>query len=79
MSSFDLALLLYPLSLQQVVSFSQSSCVSPVDLTDGMEAAGWGGVNSHDGEKAWSSINQSMLSDGEDSCHQRDVMNALEC
>ncbi len=27
----------YPLSSQQVVSLSQSSCVSPVELTDGKE------------------------------------------
>ncbi len=31
---------LFPLSYHQVVSLSQSSCVSPVELTDGR----WGGV-----------------------------------
>ncbi len=46
----------YPLSHQQVVSLSQSSCVSPVDLRVG------GGAESNNGEKAWSFINHSILS-----------------
>ncbi len=42
-----------------------SSCVSPVELTDRRERRGWGsggGSKSYDGEKAWSSINLSILS-----------------
>ncbi len=31
-----------PPSCQQVVSFSQTSCVSPVNLTGGREGKGWG-------------------------------------
>ncbi len=31
-----------PLSRQQVVSLSQSSCVSPIELTDGRGGRGWG-------------------------------------
>jgi hypothetical protein len=52
------------LSCKQVVSFSQSSCVSPVELTDGRgggEESG-GGAKTYVGEKAWSSINPSILS-----------------
>ncbi len=45
----------------QVVSFSQSSCVSPVELTDGR--GGGRGTKSYDLEKAWPSINYSILSD----------------
>ncbi len=47
MQSYDLAPAppLYPLSGQQVVSLSQSSCVSLLELTDG----------EMDREKAWSS------------------------
>jgi hypothetical protein len=41
------------------VSLYQSSCVSPVELTDGRG----GGAKSYDGEKAWSSINHPILSD----------------
>jgi hypothetical protein len=41
----------------QVVSRSQSSCVSPVELTDGRgERGGGGGAKSYEGEKAWSSL-----------------------
>jgi hypothetical protein len=51
------------LSCQQVVSVSQSSCVSPVELTDGIGGEeGGGGAKTYDGEKAWSSINHSILS-----------------
>jgi hypothetical protein len=47
----------FPLSRQQAFLFSQSSCVSPVDLTDGRGGGGCGeGAKSNDGEKAWSSI-----------------------
>ncbi len=45
---------------QQVVSLSQSFCLSPLELTDG---GGWGEEpKSYDGEKALSSINHSILS-----------------
>jgi hypothetical protein len=40
-----------PLSRQQVVSISQTSCLSPVELADG------GGAKAYFIEKAWSSIN----------------------
>jgi hypothetical protein len=48
-----------PLSREQVVSLSQSSCVSPAELT---ERVGAGGVlevepNHCDREKVWPSIN----------------------
>jgi hypothetical protein len=58
--------MIWLLSLQQVVSPSHSSCVSPLALTGGRggEVGGdGGGAKSYDGEKAWSSINHSMLSD----------------
>jgi hypothetical protein len=51
-----------PHSRQQVVSLSQSSCVSPVELTDGKEGCGHV-VKSYYRDKAWSSINHSLLSD----------------
>ncbi len=52
-----------PISRQQAVSLSQSSCASPFKFTD--RRGGRGGAKSYDGgEKALSSINQSMLSDG---------------
>jgi hypothetical protein len=65
-------LLAHPLPLlsrQQVVSLSQSSCVSPVKLNDrrGREV-GWRGAKSYDREKAWSSINHSILSEWSCSC-----------
>jgi hypothetical protein len=47
--------------LQQVVSLSQSSCVSPVELMT--REGGIGGPKSIDGEKAWSCINSLILSD----------------
>jgi hypothetical protein len=59
-------LLAHPLPLlsrQLVVSFSHSSCVSPVELTDERGGRGGGrGAKSYDGEKAWPSINYSILS-----------------
>jgi hypothetical protein len=53
-----LALPLPLLSRLQVVSLSRSSCVSPVELSDGR---GGRGAKSYDHEKAWSSINHSIL------------------
>ncbi len=55
-----------PSSSQQVVSLSQSSYVSPVELTDGI-GGGWGGrgaklPNLTNREKAFPSINLSILS-----------------
>ncbi len=52
-----------PLSSKQIVSLSQSSCVSPVELT-GRWGKGWygGGAKSYDIEKAWSLINHPILS-----------------
>jgi hypothetical protein len=44
-----------PLSLQQIVSLSQSSCVS-------LGGGGRRGTESYDRKKAWSSINRSILS-----------------
>jgi hypothetical protein len=53
-----------PLSRQQVVSLSQSSCVSPVELTNGREVGGDElGAESYDRGKAWPSINHSILSE----------------
>ncbi len=51
-----------PLSRQQVVSLSQSSCVSPVEHTSGRGGEGRAGAKSYEGENAWSSINQLILS-----------------
>ncbi len=51
-----------PLFRQQDVSLSQSSSVPPVELTYGRGGGGGGGAKSYDGEKAWSSINHSILS-----------------
>ncbi len=56
MRSYDLAL--SPLR-QQVVSLSQSSSVSQVELTDGRRGEGvlgGEGAKSYDREKVWSSI-----------------------
>jgi hypothetical protein len=52
------------LSCQQIVSFSQSSCVSPVQLTEGGGGEGrdGGGAESYDRKKAWASINRSIHS-----------------
>jgi hypothetical protein len=50
-----------PLSRQQLVSHCQSSCVSPVELTDGRGGGeGWRGAKSYDREYGWS-INLSLL------------------
>ncbi len=50
-----------PLSRKQAVFLSQSTCVSPVELTDGRGGGGAGGSGrgdkSNDREKAWPSIN----------------------
>jgi hypothetical protein len=43
---------LSPLSRQQVVSLSQSSSVSPVQLTEG-GVGGWRGAKSYDRAKTW--------------------------
>jgi hypothetical protein len=48
---------------QQAVSLSQSSSLSPVELNDGRWGGGGGGAKSFDNEKAWSSVNNSILSD----------------
>jgi hypothetical protein len=64
-------LLAHPhLSCQQDAALSQSSCVSPVELTDGRGGRGERGAKSYDSEKAWSSINHTILSG-------RDVQPAL--
>jgi hypothetical protein len=54
--------LLPPLSRQQVVALSQSSCVTPVELTDGRGGEDRGGAKSYDGEKGWCSVKHSRLS-----------------
>ncbi len=56
-------------SPKQVVSLSQSFCVSPVELTDGRRGVGGGGglgAKSDVGGKGWSSINHPILSDSKD-------------
>ncbi len=50
-----------PFSREQVVSLSQSFCVSPDELIDGW-VDGQGTKSSYDGEKAWPSINHSIIS-----------------
>jgi hypothetical protein len=58
------------ISCQQMVSLSQSSCASPVELTDGRGVREGGGVGakSYDREKIWSSVNHSILSGGNECC-----------
>jgi hypothetical protein len=51
-SLVSLILLLFDLSFLCVVFLSHSSCVSPVELTDGRGE----GASSYDSGKAWSSI-----------------------
>jgi hypothetical protein len=52
---------LSPLSRQQVVSLSQSSYVSSVELTDGRgRVRGGEGAKLYDDLEAWSSINHSI-------------------
>ncbi len=52
-----------PLSSKQIVSLSQSSCVSPVELTGRWGKGRYGGgAKSCDSEKAWSLINHPILS-----------------
>jgi hypothetical protein len=46
-----------PPSCQPVVSLSQSSFVSPVELTDGRGGRWGGGAKTYNREKAWSSMN----------------------
>jgi hypothetical protein len=55
-------LLLAPLSRPQVVSLSQSSCVSPVDLLTGGGEWGGRGAESYDRERVWPSVNHFILS-----------------
>ncbi len=52
-----------PLCRQLHVSLSQSSCVSPIELTGEVGGGGGRGAESYDHKKAWPSINQSILSD----------------
>ncbi len=66
-------LLPHPRSRQQIVA-CQSFFESPVELTDGRR--GGGGVKSYDGEKAWSSINHSILS-GKDKMRRKAVIQKL--
>ncbi len=57
-------LLTHPLSTlsrQQIVSLSQSSCVSPVAFTDGRRGEGVSGAKSYDCEKAFDFINHSTV------------------
>ncbi len=53
------------LSGQKIVCLSQSSCVSPVimltEKEGGGEVFGGGGAKLYDGEKAWSTMNHSIL------------------
>jgi hypothetical protein len=51
-----------PLSRQQIASLSQSSCVSPVDLTERRGRESGRGAKLYDREKAWPSINHSIPS-----------------
>jgi hypothetical protein len=50
-----------PTSCQQLVSLSQSYCVLPVELADGREGGGRG-AKLNDRDKAFPSINHSILS-----------------
>ncbi len=54
-----------PFFRQQIVSLSQSFCVSPVQLTGGRGGLGRGGGRGADRNKARASINRSILSGGE--------------
>ncbi len=54
-----------PLSRPQMIYLSQSFCVSPVQLTDGRGGGDVRGAESYDRKKPWSSINNSIQSDGE--------------
>ncbi len=53
----------HPRSRQQVVCLSQSSRASPIEITDGRGGERGGGGAKHYGEKAWSSLNHSILAD----------------
>jgi hypothetical protein len=53
-----------PLTSASCLSFLVFLCVAAVELTVGSGGAGvGGGAKSHDGEKAWSSTNHSILSE----------------
>ncbi len=63
-----------PLSRHQVISLSQSSCVSPAELTDGEGGEGASGRRAkllYDRKKAWSSGNNSVLSGGPQSAPEK--------
>jgi hypothetical protein len=47
--------------MMRLLPHSQSSCVSPEEVFDGGRGGWDGGAKSYDGEKAWSSINYSIL------------------
>jgi hypothetical protein len=49
--------------IRQLVFLSQSSSVSTIELSDGRVGRGGRGANSYDCEKAWFSVNHSVLSD----------------
>ncbi len=53
------------LSRQQIVSLSQSAYVSPVELADWERGKGMEGAKSCDREKAWLSVNHSVLAEEE--------------
>jgi hypothetical protein len=55
-----------PVSREQVVSLSQSSSVSPVELTIAGGGGGGSGAKAYDRAKAWSSINHTILSGGDE-------------
>jgi hypothetical protein len=60
---FESTTILFPPS--PVASLSQSSYVSPAELTDGNGGGGWGGGSGRGAEsyeKAWPSINRTILS-----------------
>jgi hypothetical protein len=50
-----------PLSSQQIVSLSQSSCASPVELAQGRGDRGWARSQILRPREAWSPINRSLL------------------
>jgi hypothetical protein len=74
MLSFGSSPLPSPLFRHQVVSLSQSACVSLVELTD---RRGGQGAISYNREKAWPSIKYSILSDICDNVEQ--AQNKYKC